>query len=158
MNQYQEAFPLQPSESSQGEKKIPENEQSALIGNSPQQVQEESVVGQENNFEAYETLGGVLRKTEYQDVLNRAADGEEIPASSLSLKLAHSMARVAGITLSPETTTLYVTLRNENPDQESKDYHSLSDQKLLAEALRMSGDASSLTTFIQKYPQIFTKE
>lgn len=150
-------YSMESLEKEQGEKNLPENEQSTVILAFPEQVKEESVVEQENNFEVYEALGGVLRKTEYQDVLSRAAHGEEIPASSLSLKLAHSMARVAGITLSPETTTLYVMLRNEKPDQGSEDYHRLSDQELLAEALRMSGDTSSLTTFIQKYPQIFTE-
>lgn len=158
MNQFQEAFPLQPSESRQSEKKLPENEQSAVILTFPKQAKEEAVIEQENNFEVYEALGGILHKTEYQDVLKRAALGEEAPASSLSLKLAHSMAGVAGITLSPEATTFYCILRNEKPDQGSENYHSLSDQKLLAEALRMAGDMSSLNTFIEKYPQIFTKE
>ena len=72
MNQYQEAFPAQHSEPYQDEKKVPENGQSAVILTFPQSTKEETVIEQVGNFEEYETLGGKLNKTEYQDVLNRA--------------------------------------------------------------------------------------
>jgi hypothetical protein len=109
---------------------------------------------EEGNYEQYKALGGTLSQEEYQDVLKRAEEGRNI--YSRWSKDANSMARAAEITLSPETVTLYGILRDEKPDPAKEHYSELNDQKLLAEALRIVGDESSLGMFIKKFtPTVF---
>lgn len=104
-------------------------------------------------YEGYKNLlGGTLSQEEYEDVLKSAAEGRTFNLARTSQ--ANFMAETSGITLSPETVTVYGILRDERPDP-AKEYSGMSDQKLLAEALRIVGDTDSLTTFIEKYPNIF---
>jgi hypothetical protein len=109
-------------------------------------------------YEEYKALKGTLDETEYQNVLSRIADSKEVPLNSSTLLQANLMAETAGIVLSPETIVLYGMLRHdEKPDQETEKIHysTRSDQELLAEALRIADDKDSLTTFIEKFPNIF---
>jgi hypothetical protein len=102
------------------------------------------------NYAEYRALHGTLSPEEYQDVLRRAME------ASRWLENANSMARAAEITLSPETMTLYGILRDEKPDPAKKHYSELSDQELLAEALRIVGNKPSLDTFIKRFtPTVF---
>jgi hypothetical protein len=103
----------------------------------------------DQGYKAYEALGGALSQKEYQEVMRRAAT--ETSAGSKWSSYAHSYARTAGISLSSEAVGIYGILR----DTQDKSYSGLSDQKLLAEALRFAGDGSSLTAFIKKFPNIF---
>ena len=107
------------------------------------------------DYAGYKTLGGVLSQEEYQNVRSHAADKEYIPSGSLWRGHANFMASTAGITLSPETVTIYEILRSEKPDPAKEHYSELGDQKLLAEALRIVGDKNSLDMFIEKLPHIF---
>ena len=105
-------------------------------------------------YEEYKNLGGILSPKEYEDVLKLAKEGKEAPSNSLSSEAATSMARVAGIALSPETITLYEILSEERSEL-AKEREEMSDQKLLAEALRIVGNKSSLDKFIEKNPVVF---
>jgi hypothetical protein len=106
----------------------------------------------EQSYEKYKASGGILSPEEYRDVLERFADEREAPATSLSSAHANSMARAAGITLTPEAVSIYGKLRAEQPDTAKEE---MSDQKLLAETLLIIGDKSSWTAFTEKYPHIF---
>lgn len=105
------------------------------------------------NYEEYKALSGTLSQEEYWDVLKRAAEERNI--FSKWSGHANSMARAAEITLSPETVALYGILRDEKPDPIKEHFSELSDQKLLAEALRIVGDTKSLEALIEKHPHIF---
>jgi len=106
-------------------------------------------------YENYKASGGILSQAEYQSVLERAADSKNVPSVSTEAQATH-MAQASEIVLSPETVTIYGILRHdEKPSPDTKGHYSaLSDQKLLAEALRLVGDERPLTTFIEKYPHI----
>jgi hypothetical protein len=106
-------------------------------------------------YDKYAASGGILSQEEYRRVMKRA-EAETTPNSMWSAH-ANSMARAAGITLSPETAAIYGILRDEKPDPEKKRYSELSDQKLLAEALLIIGDESSRSVFIEKHPHIFNQ-
>ena len=105
-------------------------------------------------YEEYKGLGGILDPKEYEDVLKLAREWKEAPSGSLSSGAANSMARAAGIALSPEIVIIYGILGDKRPDL-AKERDEMSDQELLAEALRIAGNTLSLTKFIEKYPRIF---
>lgn len=152
MPQHSEAFQPEPYPH---EERPPEKKKEAVILPFLKKVPEGTAGEKAQDYEKYKTLSGALRQEQYQDVLKRAAEGTEAPTTSQSSTNVNFMAQRAGIALSPETVTIYGILRNEKPDGISENYHEMSDQKLLAEALRMVGDTASLTTFIEKYPHIF---
>lgn len=64
------------------------------------------------------------------------------------------MADTAGITISDKTVVEYAILR----DEKTNPHCGMSDQQLLAEALRMSGDDDNLATFKKTLPHIFNKK
>ena len=66
-------------------------------------------------------------------------------------KHAKFMAETAGIVLSQDTINKYSMLR----DEKLVPHIGMSDQQLLAKALRMSGDETSLIAFTEKHPHIF---
>ncbi len=106
-------------------------------------------------YKEYRKLGGALSQEEYENVLKRSADGKYAPSSSLWQGHANFMAEATGITLTPEAVVIYGILRSENPDPIKEHFSEMSDQKLLAEALRIVGDKISLDIFIEKLPHIF---
>lgn len=116
---------------------------------------EEEMAGAGRNYEQYLASGGILGQEAYQDVLERAANEGEVPAESKSPGHAIFMAREAGIALSPEAVSIYQILRDKKPDPEKEKFSGLSDQKLLAEVLRIVGDTRSRNAFEKKYPHIF---
>jgi hypothetical protein len=152
MKQFAESFPLE-SDSS-GETKPVEKSDTNVFPFKPKE-QAKAEGGNRQSYEKYKVSGGRLSPEEYRNVLARFADGKENPSASLSSAHANSMARAAGITLTSEAVSLYGKLRAEQPDPEKEHYSEMSDQQLLAEALRISGDTRSLTAFMEKYPHIF---
>jgi len=107
----------------------------------------------ESDYANYKTLGGILNQEDYQNVLMSIV--ENAPLNPAWSRHAHLMAKTAGITLSPETVTIYGILRGEKPDPRKEHFSEMSDHKLLAEALRIVGNTDSLITFVAKYPHIF---
>ena len=105
----------------------------------------------EQNYGKYKNLGGILSQEEYQHVLEHVAEGKGVPSTSLALEHANTMARFAGITLSPETIAIYEVLSAERQNLAKELPDEMSDQKLLAEALRIAEDKSSLATFIENH-------
>ena len=89
----------------------------------------------------------------------KSADILHLKPNPMWTKHANFMAETAGITISDETIKTYSRLRDEKPDPEKRENHSgMSDQEILAEALRISGDMSSFAVFTKKYPHIFKKK
>jgi len=138
MPQHAEAFP---QEDFQPEpKKEPEKKSAVIL---PFRRKENP---EEGNYKQYKGLGGILNPKEYEDVLKLAKERKEVPSGSLSSGAANSMARVAGIALSPEIAIIYGILSDKRPDL-AKEHEEMNDQKLLAEALCIAGNESSLVTF-----------
>lgn len=137
------------------EERKPEKKREAVILPFPQKGEEGIGAETGQGYEEYKTLGGALSQEQYQDVLSRVVDEQDVASSALVSAHAKGMAHLAGLTLSPETVALYGILRHEKPDQVSEDYHGMSDQRLLAEAFRINGEKDSLMVFIEKYPHIF---
>lgn len=147
----QEAFKpeLYPDKEEKPDEKKKESARIFDFPSKKERTQEE--IGQ--GYDKYKNVGGILSSEEYQDVLKRAADGTF--SNSKWFVNAHSMTQSAGIPLSSETATIYGILRDEKPDPVKEHYSEKSDQELLAEALRIVGDESSLSKFIENYPHIF---
>lgn len=64
------------------------------------------------------------------------------------------MARFCGIELTQEQIDLYVKWRKELPSPEGKKWM-LSDQRLLAEVMKSTGDQVGYQQIVDKYPNIF---
>ena len=93
-----------------------------------------------------------------EEIEPREADIQPIkPTNPMWAKHAKFMASEAGIeNLSTETVTMYGILRDEKPGTAKGGPSGMSDQELLAEALRRSGDEASLAKFldVKNYPHI----
>ena len=114
----------------------------------------------ESSYQQYLAMGGIINEKDYQSALDRAKSAVALDNKSLILQV-ESIARKAGIALHNSESTpdprvvLYGILRMDaNPGMQ---YHhnQMGDQKLFAEALRMSGDKESLKKLIEAYPNIF---
>jgi len=101
----------------------------------------------EQGYEGYKTLGGTLNQGEYDDVLKSVEEGRKF--NPMWSEHANFMAKVAGITLSPETIAIYGILRDIKPDGEHYSKMPNGDHELLDEALRVVGDKASLDIFIE---------
>lgn len=101
-----------------------------------------------NTYDRYRAMGGgTLSEKQYEEVLRRAIEAAALNPQAANQALGY--AKVAGIaSLTPETIAYYAALRYQ-PDEQRADYGKLADQELLAEALRMKGDAQSLQAFIK---------
>jgi hypothetical protein len=163
MAQRAEAFPLDPyQEETRGRK--------AVIIPFPSPKKEKGSTEKETGqgYEQYKTLGGKLSPDEYRDVLKSAAEGKNVPYTSLRSRRANVMARTAEITLSPEVLGIYGILRDKQPDPPDPKKNTPSeitpseindsDQKLLAEALRIVGDKRSLAVFTEKFSHMFERK
>lgn len=107
------------------------------------------------SYVTYQAEGGKLSEEKYQNLLECLAEGKGILTNKLSSKAALSMAELASITLAPGTVTIYRILRDGKIGFIEEHYGSMSDQELLAEALRITGDTRSLSVFTETYPHIF---
>ncbi|MEK7614105.1 MAG: hypothetical protein AAB428_00335 [Patescibacteria group bacterium] len=76
-----------------------------------QKFDENSVEEKERDYSEYKALGGTLNQEEYGDVLRRAVDGKNVPPNPMWSAHANFMVQAVGITLSPETVTIYEILR-----------------------------------------------
>lgn len=104
-------------------------------------------------YEAYKNLlGGILNQEEYDSVKSTTGDSKWSP-------YAISMANTADITLLDETIDFYKTLCDKRSEL-AKERAEMGDRELLAEALRIVGDKTSLDKFLDKenYPHILKRK
>ncbi len=115
----------------------------------------------ENNcYERYQKLGGIINKKDYESALARAKSTTTLDMDMI--ERLEFIAQVAGIELHntkdaiDQRTTLYGILRTDTRSKEETEYHhsDMSDQRLFAEALRMLGDVDSLNKLINTHPHI----
>jgi hypothetical protein len=136
-------------------------------------IEKEGVVGekvaeQESSlsYNDYLEKGGQLSESDYE--LAKSAmesDSFEVKMSSSSTTQAENMAKSAGIIIDNKLIKIYCALREqtftpENNDEPKKDTGTspgLSDQKLLAETLRLMDRTDDLELFMGYYSNIFPK-
>ncbi|HUZ93027.1 MAG TPA: hypothetical protein VNG29_03480, partial [Candidatus Paceibacterota bacterium] len=111
------------------------------------------------SYEQYQSLGGIINKNDYRTVLNRARD--EMMLDKTVISQAENIAKQAGIALHNTKEAidprimLYGILRIDARPSGIEHHHSqMGDQRLFAEALRMSGDNDSLEKLIKAYPSV----
>ena len=114
---------------------------------------------EENNYQRYLELGGIINEKDYQDVLIRAQRTTTLDEARI--RQAENLAKFAGIELYNTDGTidqrivLYGILRSDVMPEGVKYHHSqMSDQRILVEALRMLGDVESVNKMIRKYSNI----
>ncbi len=122
----------------------------------------------ENNYQRYMELGGIINKKDYQSALDRmnnthALDRKNPQVRSLIFQ-AMEITRDARIELNDSKDVLdpkivlYVILRSDVKPKDVEHHHSqMSDQNIFGEVLRMLGDADSLDKLIRAYPNISFK-
>lgn len=118
---------------------------------------------EENNpYQQYQELGGIINKTDYESALARARDTKNSPEKIL-IRQAENIAEFAGIELHntenaiDPRTMLYGILRNDSKPKETKYHHSqMPDQRIFAEALRILGDTDALARMINAYHKVGT--
>lgn len=119
----------------------------------------------ENNYQHYLELGGIINEKDYRSALDRMDNARVIDRENPQVKNFISqvlgMARYAEIELNnsedvPDPkVALYVILRGDTGPKDVKYHHDqMSDQRVFGEVLRMSGDADSLDKLIKAYPNI----
>ncbi len=120
-------------------------------------------VEKERTYAQYQKDGGVIDETNYLSALDRAKS-ETTPNAPTVLQ-AELMARTAGIELQSkddgidQRVALYAILRGDDKPKDIEHHHSqMSDQKLFAEVLRMTGDTDSLTKFLDANPSLKSVE
>ncbi len=114
---------------------------------------------EKNCYERYKKLGGIINEKDYESALTRAKNATILDIALI--KELEFIARIAGIELRntkdaiDQRTILYGILRTDAKPEGIKYHHcQMSDQRLLAEALRMLGDVDSLNKLINTYPHI----
>ena len=105
----------------------------------------------EVSFTNYQTMGGIMSEEEYGQILARWEKGVALHPDRVTQ--AKTIARVAKIELSGKTIALYHLLRDETKPEAS--YTAESDQKLLADALRLDGKKYELGELKKWHPNIF---
>lgn len=114
----------------------------------------------ENSYQHYTEIGGIINEKDYQSVLTRSKHTTTL--DKYSIAQAENIARISGIVLHNSKDSLdprvivYGILRSDTKSKEEAEYHhsDMSDQRLFAEALRMLGDADSLKKLIEAHPNI----
>ncbi|MDP3792454.1 MAG: hypothetical protein Q8Q89_01865 [bacterium] len=117
---------------------------------------------EENNYQRYLDLGGIINEKDYNSVLERVEDITTVDKTLIGQ--VEVMSNFAGIELhNPENSTdpkiiLYGILRNDVRPKGVKHHHQqISDQQIFVEALRMLGDAESTDKMIKAHPNISFK-
>ncbi len=116
----------------------------------------------ENNcYERYQKLGGIINEKDYESALARAKNTTVLDLEITLIKQSELIAKIAGIELHNSTdaldqrTILYGILRADAKPKGIKHHHNqMSDQRLFAEVLRMLGDIDSLNKLINTHPHI----
>ncbi len=114
----------------------------------------------ENSYQHYTEIGGIINEKDYQRVLTRSKHTTTL--NKFSIAQAEGIARISGIVLHNSKdsldprTIVYGILRSDTKSKEEAEYHhsDMSDQRLFAEALRMLGDTDSLEKLIVAHPNI----
>lgn len=147
---------------------------------------EESIdVTERGDVKEYWSSGGVLTEPNYElamSVLNAVNDGEEpMKVQKTNVQRAKSMAHFSGVPLTPVQEYLYAIFEQVSVDAVTfsrfpmKEYElgqpmtainregyetpkSLTDQRLLAEVLLLTGDREHYEEYKGKYPTIFGKK
>ncbi len=113
---------------------------------------------EENGFEKYQSLGGVLTEDEFTQAMTKAQGLDKV--DPYSLRQAQGMMNIAGIELKSGNdirVALYDVLRlHFNPGL--KHATLVDDQPIFAEVLRIVGDIPALDKFLGAYPNIFKVE
>lgn len=119
------------------------------------------------NIEGYWRFGGKLNKHSLQkaeNILSEQAAGKKPEMKDSSLIQAANMARFSNVPINPEQKFLYAVLRemtdtegypDNSPEEPTTMPWALSDQQLLAEAIRLTGDEEKLSLFKRAHPHIF---
>ncbi len=117
---------------------------------------------EENNYQRYLELGGIINEKDYNNALTRSKNST-IPEKTL-ITNAENIAKFSGIELHNTKDAidpriiLYGILRRDVQPKEVKHHHQqMSDQQIFVEALRMLGDIKSLDKIIKAYPNISFK-
>jgi hypothetical protein len=114
---------------------------------------------EENSYQRYQDLGGVINETDYDSALSRLK--EAYISDKTLIAQAENIARFAGIELqsdedaSDPRVILYGILRRDVRSEGVKYHHDqMSDQKIFMEALRMLGDVESADKMVKAYLNI----
>jgi len=105
-------------------------------------------------YEQYRRLGGIINEQDYRSIRYFAAYIK--PRDSLRLSQVKTIARFSGIDfVSEEAEILYDVMRTDSKPPGVKHHHiQMCDQRLLAEAFRMTGEVASLQKLISAHPRI----
>lgn len=117
---------------------------------------------EENNYQQYLELGGIINEKDYEDALARAQKTTTLDETRI--RQAENIAKFAGIELRntegaiDQRIILYGILRSDvRPEGVKRHRGQMSDQRIFVEALRMLGDVESVDKMIKKYPNISFK-
>jgi len=117
---------------------------------------------EENNYQKYLALGGIINEADYNNALERIKSFHSL-TKTLILQ-AVNIAKYAGIELQniedglDSRVMLYGILRIDIKPEGVEYYHSsMSDQKIFVEALRMLEDTESVDKMIKRHPNISFK-
>lgn len=114
---------------------------------------------EENNYQQYLELGGIINEKDYEDALAKAQ--KTTARDEARIRQAENIAKFAGIESHntegaiDQRIILYEILRSDVMPKGVKYHHSqMSDQRIFVEALRMLGDVESVDKMIKKYSNI----
>lgn len=117
---------------------------------------------EENNYQHYLDMGGIINETDYKNALDRAKG--PLTLNKSRVKQAESIARFLEIELHNTENTpdprivLYGVLRGDIRPEGVKNHHDqMCDQQIFVEVLRMLGDFESVEKAIKAYPNISFK-
>ena len=117
---------------------------------------------EENNYQHYLEMGGIINEADYKNALDRAM-GSVIP-NKAHIKQVESITRFLEIELHNTENSfdpkiiLYEILRSDVRPEGVKNHHDqMCDQQIFVEVLRMLGDLESVEKAIKAYPNISFK-
>jgi len=129
---------------------------------------------QDGTIKEYWESGGTLNRCGFEkavEVLSKQAKGEKRRVSNNStLRQVENMASFSKVSMTPDQEYLYVVLREMTGETKGESHFpqpeksgimppwALTDQRLLAEVIRLTGDKTNLDTFMNAYPNIFEKK
>ncbi len=106
------------------------------------------------SYEGYYGLGGIINQDAYLSAMERAGDQATLPDESLVIQ-AKNIARVSGIHFTKdelrEVIALYGVLRNDLDPGAEFHHGQMSDERLVAEALRMLNHPGQLKKLMGTY-------
>ena len=107
------------------------------------------------SYEEYHKLGGIINEGVYRSAMERAGDPATLPDETLVIQ-AKNIARVSGMHFTKdelrEVIALYGVLRNDLDPGAEFHHGQMSDERLVAEALRMLNHPGQLKKLMGTYP------